>query len=91
MVGGNGAHMVMFGRESCKTTELSAWTSLDGVTWTPLTFTGETSSLPTISGPICNGDDIGAYTAGSLGLSSVAVMTDGVFILGTFFATAVTN
>jgi hypothetical protein len=32
----DGAHMIMFGRES---TELAAWTSLDGVTWTQLAGT----------------------------------------------------
>ncbi len=65
---GDGAHMVMFGRDSCKTTELMAWTSLDGVTWTQLAFSGETSSLPTIAGPICNDDGTEGSTVGSLGI-----------------------
>jgi len=80
---GDGEHMLMFGRESCKTTELLAWTSLDGVTWTQLTFSGETSYLPTISGPICNDDGTEGAIVGNVGLSYAAVMPDGVFVVGT--------
>jgi hypothetical protein len=83
MVAGDGAHMVMFGRESCKTTELLAWTSLDGMTWTQLTFSGETSYLPTISGPICNDDGTEGSSVGNVGLSYAAVMPDGVFVVTT--------
>jgi hypothetical protein len=78
---GDGAHMVMFGRESCKTSELSAWTSLDGVTWTHLAFSGETTFLPTIAGPICNDDGTEGWTAGSLGISYAVVVQDGVFVV----------
>jgi hypothetical protein len=100
MVVGDGEHMVMFGRESCKTTELLAWTSLDGVTWTQLGFSGETSSLPTISGPICNDDGTEGSTVGSVGVSYAAVMPDGVFVVtsssaptspGYWFLSAVTQ
>jgi len=80
-VAGDGEHMVIFGRESCKTTELSAWTSRDGVTWTRLTFSGETSYLPTISGPICNDDGTEGWTAGSVGISYALVMRNGVFVV----------
>jgi hypothetical protein len=85
---GDGAHMVMFGRESCKTTELSAWTSLDGVTWTQLTFSGETSYLPTISGPICNDDGTEGWTVGNLDISYVVVVPDGVFVVASSSAPA---
>lgn len=78
---GDGAHMVMFGRESCKTTELSAWTSLDGVTWTRLAFSGETSYLPTISGPICNDDGTEGSTVGNVAVSGAIVLPDGVFVV----------
>jgi hypothetical protein len=100
MVAADGAHMVMFGRESCKTTELLAWTSLDGVTWTELSFSGETSSLPTISGPICNDDGTEGSNVGGVGLSYAAVLPDGVFVVtsssapvspGYWFLTAVTQ
>lgn len=80
MVVGDGAHMVMFGRESCKTTELSAWSSLDGVTWTQLAFAGATASLPTIAGPICNDDGTEGWSAGSLGISNAFVVRNGVFV-----------
>jgi hypothetical protein len=73
--------MVMFGRESCKTTELSAWTSLNGVTWTRLAFSGATASLPTISGPICNDDGTEGWSTGGLGLSYAVVARDGVFVV----------
>jgi hypothetical protein len=79
---GDGEHMVMFGRESCKTTELLAWTSLDGVTWTQLAFSGATGSLPTIAGPICNDDGTEGWTAGSLGLANAFVVPDGVIVVG---------
>jgi hypothetical protein len=100
MVVGDGAHMVIFGRKSCKTTELSAWTALDGVTWTQLAFSGETSYLPTISGPICNDDGTEGSTAGSVGISYAAVMPNGVFVVtsssapaspGYWFLTATTQ
>ena len=78
---GDGEHMVMFGRESCKTTELSAWTSLNGVTWTRLAFSGATASLPTISGPICNDDGTEGWSTGGLGLSYAVVARDGVFVV----------
>lgn len=77
---GDGRHMVMFGRESCKTTELIAWTSLNGVTWTQLAFSGETSSLPTV-GPICNDDGTEGSTPGSLSLARAFVVPDGVFVV----------
>ena len=86
-VDGDGAHMLMFGRESCKTDELSAWTSLDGVTWTQLTFSGS-SYYPTISGPICNDDGTEGGSPGSLGLSYAAVMPDGVFVVASSSAPA---
>lgn len=79
-VGGDGEHMVIFGRESCKTTELSAWTSLDGVTWTQLAFSGATASLPT-SGSICNDDGTEGGSPGSLGFSYAVVVRDGVFVV----------
>jgi hypothetical protein len=79
-VTGDGEHMVMFGRESCKTTELSAWTSLDGVTWTQLAFSGATTSLPT-SGAICNDDGTEGASPGSLGFSYAVVVRDGVFVV----------
>ncbi len=78
---GDGEHMVMFGRESCKTTELSAWTSLDGVTWTRLAFSGATASLPTISGPICNDDGTEGWNVGSLSISNAVVVRDGVLVV----------
>jgi hypothetical protein len=81
MVYGDGEHMVMFGRESCKTTELLAWTSLDGVSWTPLTFSGETSYLPIIAGPICNDDGTEGAIVGAVGISYAAVMPDGVVVV----------
>jgi hypothetical protein len=87
-VAGDGAHMVMFGRESCKTTELSAWTSLDGVTWTQLAFSGATASLPTIAGPICNDDGTEGSTVGSLGISDAIVVRDGVFVMASSSAPA---
>lgn len=86
-VAGDGAHMVMFGRESCKTSELSAWTSLDGVTWTQLAFSGATS-LPTIAGPICNDDGTEGSAVGSLGLANAFVMADGVFVVASSSAPA---
>ena len=85
---GDGAHMVMFGRESCKTNELSAWTSLDGVTWTQLAFSGATASLPTIAGPICNDDGTEGWTSGSLGISYAVVVRDGVFVVASSSAPA---
>jgi hypothetical protein len=89
---GDGEHMVMFGRESCTTTELSAWTSLDGVTWTQLAFSGETTFLPTIAGPICNDDGTEGSTAGSLGVAYAVVVRDGVFVVASSSApTAPTN
>jgi hypothetical protein len=78
---GDGEHMVVFGRESCKTTELLVWTSLDGVTWTQLTFSGETSYLPTISGPICNDDGTESSGAGSLDIANAVVVPEGVFVV----------
>jgi hypothetical protein len=80
---GDGAHMVMFGRESCKTTELLAWTSLDGVTWTELTFSGETSFLPIVPGPICNDDGTEGAIVGAISLSNAVVTPDGVFAMTT--------
>jgi hypothetical protein len=76
---GDGAHMVMFGRESCKTPDLSAWTSLDGVTWSQLIFSGATS-LPTV-GPICNDDGTESSAPGSLGMANAFVVPDGVFVV----------
>lgn len=87
-VAGDGAHMVMFGRESCKTNELTAWTSLDGVSWAQLAFSGETSSLPTIAGPICNDDGTEGWTVGSLGISYAVVVRDGVFVVASSSAPA---
>jgi hypothetical protein len=84
---GDGKHMVTFGRESCKTTELSAWTSLDGVTWTQLAFSGATASLPT-SGPICNDDGTEGGSPGSLGFSYAVVVRDGVFVVASSSAPA---
>jgi hypothetical protein len=84
---GDGEHMVVFGRESCKTTELSAWTSLDGVTWTQLAFSGATASLPTV-GPICNDDGTEGGSAGSLGLANAFVTPDGVFLVASSSAPA---
>jgi len=78
---GDGKHMVIFGRDSCKTTELSAWTSRDGVTWTRLAFSGTTDYLPTISGPICNDDGTEGWTAGSLSVAYAVVVRDGVFVV----------
>jgi hypothetical protein len=78
---GDGAHMVMFGRESCKTAELSAWTSLDGVTWTQLAFSGATATLPTV-GPICNDDGTESSNPGSLGMANAFVVPDGVIVVG---------
>jgi hypothetical protein len=78
---GDGAHMVMFGRESCKQTELSAWSSLDGVTWTQLAFSGATAFLPTIAGPICNDDGTEGSTVGSLGITNAFVVGDGLFVV----------
>jgi hypothetical protein len=80
-VAGDSAHMVMFGRESCKTTELIAWTSLDGVKWTQLAFSGATASLPTIAGPICNDDGTEGSNVGSLGLANAFVTPGGVFVM----------
>jgi hypothetical protein len=78
---GDGTHMIIFGRESCKTTELSAWTSLDGVTWTHLAFSGATEYLSLIPGPICNDDGTEGSGAGSLGLANAFVVPDGVFVV----------
>jgi hypothetical protein len=81
MVYGDGAHMVMFGRESCKTTDLSAWTSRDGVAWVQLAFSGETTFLPTIAGPICNDDGTEGSTVGSLSVAYAVVVRDGLFVV----------
>ena len=78
---GDGEHMVMFGRESCKTTELLAWTSRDGVTWTQLPFSGGTSFLPIIPGPICNDDGTEGAIVGAISLSNAVVTPDGVFAM----------
>ena len=78
---GDGEHMVMFGRESCKTTELSAWTSLDGVMWTQLTFSGATEYLSLVSGPICNDDGTEGSMVGMPVVTYAAVMPDGVFVV----------
>ena len=84
---GDGKHMVTFGRESCKTTELSAWTSLDGLTWTQLAFSGATASLPT-SGLICNDDGTEGGSPGSLGFSYAVVVRDGAFVVASSSAPA---
>ncbi len=78
---GDGAHMVMFGRES---TELAAWTSLDGVTWTQLAFSGATATLPTV-GPICNDDGTEGSSAGSLGIAYAVVVRNGVFVVASSY------
>jgi hypothetical protein len=96
---GDATHMVMFGRESCKTAELSAWTSLDGMTWTELAFSGATATLPTV-GPICNDDGTEGSSVGSLGLANAFVLPGGVFVVASssapaaptyWFVTATTN
>ena len=58
-----------------------AWTSLDGVTWTQLAFSGATAYLPTIAGPICNDDGTEGSMVGSLGISYAVVVRDGVFVV----------
>jgi hypothetical protein len=68
-------------------TELSAWTSLDGVTWTQLAFSGATASLPTV-GPICNDDGTESSGAGSLGITNAFVVSDGVFLVASSSAPA---
>lgn len=78
---GDGAHMVMLGRESCETTELSGWTSRDGVTWAHLAFSGATAYLPTIAGPICEDDGTEGWIVGSIGIDYAVVLPDGVFVV----------
>jgi hypothetical protein len=82
-VTGDGAHMVMFGRESCKTTELVAWTSLDGVTWRQLAFSGASIYLVLIPGPICNDDGTEGAVVGTPTVSNAFVTADGVFVVTT--------
>jgi hypothetical protein len=82
-VAGDGEHMVMFGRESCRTTELRAWTSLDGVTWTQLAFSGGTSYLPIVPGPICNDDGTEGAIVGAVSVANAIVMPYGVFVITT--------
>jgi hypothetical protein len=82
-VAGDGEHMVMFGRESCRTTGLLAWTSLDGVTWTQLAFSGETSYLPIVPGPICNDDGTEGAIVGAVSVANAIVMPNGVFVATT--------
>jgi hypothetical protein len=78
---GDGAHMVMLGRPSCKTHDLSAWTSRDGFTWTPIAFSGATAYLGLIPGPVCNDDGTEDSLVGSPAVSYAAVMPDGVFVV----------
>jgi hypothetical protein len=78
---GDGAHMVMLGRESCKTHDLSAWTSLDGFTWTRMAFSGETAYLGLIPGPVCNDDGTEDWLVGSPAVSYAVVVPDGVFVV----------
>lgn len=79
-VAGDGRHMVLFGRESCKTTELSAWSSLDGVTWTRLAFSGTTQYLILVPGPICNDDGTEGASVGTPAVAYVVLLREGVFL-----------
>jgi hypothetical protein len=78
---GDGAHMVMLGRESCKTHDLSAWTSRDGFSWTRLAFSGETAYLGLIPGPVCNDDGTEDTLVGSPAVSYAVVVPGGVFVV----------
>jgi hypothetical protein len=80
-VAGDGAHMVMLGRESCKTHDLTAWTSLDGFTWTRMAFSGATAYLGLIPGPVCNDDGTEDSLVGSPGVWYAVVAPDGVFVV----------
>ncbi len=96
---GDGVNMVILGRESCKTRELSGWTSRDGLTWTVLPFTGA-DGKPVIEGPICHDDGTEDWFSQPLPWITFAVVQhDGVLVAGQgvglpqgfWFASAVTE
>jgi hypothetical protein len=72
----------MLGRESCKTNDLSIWTSRDGFTWTRMAFSGATAYLGLIPGPVCNDDGTEGWLVGSPAVSYAVVAPDGVFVVG---------
>lgn len=94
---GDGGQLLMFGRESCKTTALVGWASTDGITWTRLAFSGATA-IPIIAGPICQDDGTEGWVTGGMDISHTVVVTDGVLVAGSgglpqefWFATAATK
>ncbi len=97
VMAGDGTHMVMFGRESCKTTALQAWASSDGVAWTRLVFTGS-PAIPEIAGPICQDDGTEGFDTGGMGVTYALSVANGVLVVGSgglpqefWFATAVAS
>ncbi len=82
LVAGDGMHLIMFGRESCRTTALMAWVSTDGVNWTSLAFSGSTAIPDAVAGPICEANGIEIWKAGGMSVSDAIVAPNGVLVVG---------
>ncbi|MFI5225934.1 MAG: hypothetical protein ACHQ3P_04595 [Candidatus Limnocylindrales bacterium] len=82
LVAGDGTHLVMFGRTSCKTTALTAWISGNGTTWTPLVFSGSSAIPAAVAGPICDANGVEGWTTGGMTISAAVVLPDGVLVVG---------
>jgi hypothetical protein len=92
---GDGTRMILFGVRSSTPADFSlgAWTSTDGISWTPIDFSGAT----TIPAGYC-GAPAADETSHCWALVRAWVLGDGVIVLGTgivpqelWFATAVTG
>jgi hypothetical protein len=76
---GDGLRMVIFGRTSCKASDITGWTSTDGANWSRLAFSGSPPSQP-IPGPICQDDGTEGWNDGGQSLSLTVVVPDGVLV-----------
>ncbi len=69
VLSGDGTHLVILGRSSCKTTTLKAWVSTDGMTWSRLAFSGSTV-IPDAGGPICRADGTEDWNTGGMAVAT---------------------